>query len=109
MICQCTVKRLTKEKYMSLEQAKTFLVRLDEDEKVRASAQAAYTDELLKLAGKLGYTVSASDLKEAIAELSDVGGEISMAQLETVAGGLSVSGGSVSRISKPMYSDSVFR
>lgn len=72
---------------MSVEQAKAFLVRVDEDEQVRESAQAAYTEELLKLARKLGYQVSTDDLKKAVVELSDVGDEVSLDQLEKVAGG----------------------
>ena len=72
---------------MSIEQAKAFLMRVDEDAAVREAAQAAYTDELLKLAKKLGYHVSPDDLRKAVSELADVGGEYSLDQLEQVAGG----------------------
>ena len=75
---------------MSVEQAKKFLGRVDEDAHVRESVQAAYTEELMKLAKKLGYEVSTDDLKKAVAELSDVGDEVSLDQLEKVAGGLSM-------------------
>lgn len=83
---------------MSVEQAKFFLVRADEDEQVRVALQAAYTEELLTLAKKLGYEVSPEDLKSAVAELSDVGDELSLDQLATVAGGLSTAGGPVSKV-----------
>jgi predicted ribosomally synthesized peptide with nif11-like leader len=73
---------------MSIEQAKAFLMRVDEDAAVREAAQAAYTDELLKLAKKLGYHVSPDDLRKAVAELADVGDEVSLEQLEQVAGGV---------------------
>ena len=73
---------------MSIDQAKAFLMRVDEDAAVREAAQAAYTDELLKLAKKLGYHVSAEDLRKAVAELSDVGDEVSLNQLERLAGGV---------------------
>ncbi|MGP1678334.1 MAG: Nif11-like leader peptide family RiPP precursor [Burkholderiales bacterium] len=86
---------------MSVEQAKTFLVRVDEDEQVRGSVQAAYTEELLKLAKKLGYQVSTDDLKKAITELSDVGDEVSLDQLEKVAGGIARA--------FPSHSDSITR
>lgn len=82
---------------MSLAQAKSFLVRLDEDEQVRSAAHAAYTDQLLKLAVKLGYEVTGADLAEAIAELSDVGLEMSLEQLESVAGGVA------GRTNKPFF------
>jgi predicted ribosomally synthesized peptide with nif11-like leader len=73
---------------MSVEQARAFLGRVDEDEQVRNAAQAAYSAELLKLAKKLGFQVSDEDLKTAIAELSDVGDEVSLDQLENVVGGV---------------------
>ena len=89
---------------MSVEQAKKFLGRVDEDAHVRESVQAAYTEELLKLAKKLGYQVSTDDLKKAVAELSDVGDELSLDQLEKVAGGyLPMHGDSVTRsVSSPI-------
>ena len=84
---------------MSIEQAKAFLMRVDEDAAVRDAAQAAYTDELLKLAKKLGYHVSPDDLRKAVAELADVGDEVSLEQLERVAGGV---------YTKPTFSDRRF-
>ena len=73
---------------MSIDQAKAFLMRVDEDQSVREAAQAAYTDELLKLARKLGYHIGPDDLKNAIAELTDVGDDVSLQHLEQMAGGV---------------------
>jgi predicted ribosomally synthesized peptide with nif11-like leader len=72
---------------MSLEQAKAFLERVDEDESLRASVKAAYAQDLLRIANENGFEVSVDDLNAAVAELSDFGDELSISQLEGVAGG----------------------
>jgi predicted ribosomally synthesized peptide with nif11-like leader len=51
---------------MSVEHARKFLDRVNEDAQVRESAQAAYAEELLRLANRLGFHMSGEDLKEAI-------------------------------------------
>ncbi|HEX7277455.1 MAG TPA: Nif11-like leader peptide family RiPP precursor [Acidimicrobiales bacterium] len=72
---------------MSAEQAKEFLARVDSDDAVRASVQDAYTEQLVRVATGLGYDVSADDLRAATSEMTDLGDELSLADLESVAGG----------------------
>ncbi|HEX7277456.1 MAG TPA: Nif11-like leader peptide family RiPP precursor [Acidimicrobiales bacterium] len=72
---------------MSAEQAKEFLARVDSDDAVRASVQDAYTEQLVRVATGLGYDVSADDLKAATSEMTDLGDELSLSDLESVAGG----------------------
>lgn len=50
---------------MTVEQAKKFLECVDGDAQLRESAQAAYTEAVLKLATGLGYHVSGEDLEKA--------------------------------------------
>ena len=72
---------------MSLEQAQAFLAKVDEDEQLRASVQAAYAAELVRIAGENGFDITADDLNAAAAEMGDLGDELSLSQLEGVAGG----------------------
>lgn len=72
---------------MSVKKAKDFLVHLATDEAAASRSQAAHEASLLKVAAELGYTFSAADLREAMAEVSALD-ELSEDDLERVVGGL---------------------
>ena len=72
---------------MSVEQAQAFLAKVDEDDQLRSTVKAAYADALVRIAGDNGFEVTADDLAAAAAEMGDLGDELSLSQLEGVAGG----------------------
>jgi predicted ribosomally synthesized peptide with nif11-like leader len=72
---------------MSVQKAKDFLVHIATDEAAAAKARAAHEAALLALAKELGYSLSAAELRDAMADIEDLD-ELSDDALEGVAGGL---------------------
>lgn len=72
---------------MSVEQAKSFIEKLNSDEAFRNQVAAASDNEArLSIAREAGYDFLLEDLQQSIPAQAD--GELSDDQLESVAGGL---------------------
>ena len=74
---------------MSLDQAKAFLAKVDEDAGLREQVRAAYSDQLVQVARQQGFDVSREDLDAAAREMAEMGEELSIAELEGAVGGMS--------------------
>lgn len=78
---------------MSMESAKQWIVKLNENGKLRQQAESANNfNEWLNLAASEGFEFSKEEIEKAITTAS---GELSDNDLDSVAGGTSVSGSSL--------------
>jgi len=71
---------------MTIQTAKDFLVKIATDEAAAKKAQAAHESALLNLARQMGYTISESELRQAMADVEELD-ELSESQLSTISGG----------------------
>jgi predicted ribosomally synthesized peptide with nif11-like leader len=70
---------------MSVQKAKDFLVHIATDQAASEKARAAHEAALMQVASGLGFSFSASDLREAMDDMGQ--GELSGAELHGIAGG----------------------
>ena len=70
---------------MSVQQAKEFLLRLVENEDASDQADNAYLEALVVVASRLGYTLTADEIREAIRHMSGLA-DLTDQELAEVAG-----------------------
>jgi len=70
---------------MSVQKAKDFLAHIATDQAASEKARAAHEAALMQVASGLGFSFSATDLREAMDDMGT--GELSGAELHGIAGG----------------------
>lgn len=70
---------------MSVQKAKDFLTHLATDQAASEKARAAHEAALMQVASGLGFSFSATDLREAMDDMGQ--GDLSAAELHGIAGG----------------------
>jgi len=78
---------------MSMNGAKALVAKLKSDEKLAAEFKKSKSEEeFLKLAKKHGYDTTLKEFQDALKEYKEEHTEISDAELDQVAGGISIVG-----------------
>ena len=72
---------------MSVQKAKDFLAQIATDQAASEKARAAHEAALMQVASQLGFSFSAADLREAMADMGSLD-ELSTAELQGISGGM---------------------